>query len=107
MLAEFVRTIVAAVPLPLIAIGPDERIVAANPAAQALFGQGIEGRHHLLTLRQPGAADKRTLVVRVATCHPGSTLWREEGNFANSHPSWLEPTRRRIRCWGLRPSRCW
>lgn len=53
MLGEFMRTIVAAVPLPLIAIGPDERIVAANPAAQALFGQGIEGRHHLLTLRQP------------------------------------------------------
>jgi two-component system phosphate regulon sensor histidine kinase PhoR len=53
MLGEFIRTIVAAVPLPLIAIGPDERIVAANPPAQALFGQGIEGRHHLLTLRQP------------------------------------------------------
>jgi len=50
---ELMRRIVAAVPLPLIAIGPDERILAANAAAQALFGQGLEGRHHLLTLRQP------------------------------------------------------
>lgn len=53
MEAELVRTIVAAIPLPVIAIGPDGRILAANPAALALFGAGIEGRHHLLTLRQP------------------------------------------------------
>ncbi|WP_434611963.1 ATP-binding protein [Tabrizicola sp. M-4] len=51
---ELMRTIVAAIPLPVIAIGPDERIAAANPAAVALFGAGIEGRHHLLSLRQPG-----------------------------------------------------
>ena len=53
MYAELMRSIVAAVPLPLIAIGPDERVVAANAAALALFGAGIEGRHHLLSLRQP------------------------------------------------------
>ncbi len=53
MHTEIMRTIVAAVPLPVIAIGPEARIVAANPAAQALFGPGIEGRHHLLVLRQP------------------------------------------------------
>lgn len=97
MLGEFIRTIVAAVPLPLIAIGPDERIVAANPPAQALFGQGIEGRHHLLTLRQPALqtaiaaalADAVTGTVRhvipgpsqdvvyrvtVAPLHPGHAL---------------------------------
>ena len=53
MYAELMRSIVAAVPLPVIAIGPDERVVAANAAALALFGAGIEGRHHLLSLRQP------------------------------------------------------
>ena len=53
MEAELMRTIVAAIPLPIIAIGPDERILAANSAAIALFGAGIEGRHHLLSLRQP------------------------------------------------------
>lgn len=51
--AENLRKIVAAIPLPVIAIGPDERIVAANAAATGLFGAGLEGRHHLLTLRQP------------------------------------------------------
>ena len=51
--AENLRNIVAAIPLPVIAIGPDERIVAANAAATGLFGAGLEGRHHLLTLRQP------------------------------------------------------
>lgn len=53
MYAELMRSIVAAVPLPVIAIGPDERVVAANAAALSLFGAGIEGRHHLLSLRQP------------------------------------------------------
>ncbi|NBE08359.1 sensor histidine kinase [Paragemmobacter ruber] len=53
MHTEMMRTIVAAVPLPVIAIGRDDRIIAANAAAQALLGSGIEGRHHLLTLRQP------------------------------------------------------
>ena len=53
MLTEMMRSIVAAVPLPVVAIGRDNRIIAANAAAQALLGSGIEGRHHLLTLRQP------------------------------------------------------
>lgn len=53
MYTEMMRKIVAAIPLPVLAIGPDERILAANVAALALFGPGVEGRHHLLALRQP------------------------------------------------------
>ncbi len=53
MQTALVRAMADAIPLPLIVIGQDERILAANPAATALFGTGIEGRHHLLTLRQP------------------------------------------------------
>lgn len=53
MYTEMMRKIVAAIPLPVLAIGPDERILAANAAALALFGPGVEGRHHLLALRQP------------------------------------------------------
>lgn len=48
-----IRAMAAAVPLPMIVIAPDERILVANAAATALFGSAIEGRHHLLTLRQP------------------------------------------------------
>ena len=50
---DLMRSLLAAIPLPVIAIGPDDRILAANPGAVALFGPGLEGRHHLLTLRQP------------------------------------------------------
>ena len=53
MEATLIRALVATIPLPVIVVGGDERIVAANTAAIALFGAGIEGRHHLLTLRQP------------------------------------------------------
>ncbi len=53
MQTEVMRAMADAVPLPMIVIGQDERISVANPAATALFGGAIEGRHHLLTLRQP------------------------------------------------------
>lgn len=53
MQTDALRAMADAVPLPLIVIGPDERIAVANPPATALFGGNIEGRHHLLTLRQP------------------------------------------------------
>jgi len=64
MHAEMMRTIVAAVPLPVIAIGRDERIVAANPGALVLFGSGIEGRHHLLSLRQPALQEAIAAALR-------------------------------------------
>lgn len=43
----------AAIPLALVVIGQDRRIRLANPAATALFGGALTGRHYLLTLRQP------------------------------------------------------
>lgn len=48
---------VAALPLPALMIRDDERIVAANDPARALLGQGIEGRHFITALRQPGLLD--------------------------------------------------
>ncbi|MGH1329483.1 MAG: ATP-binding protein [Paracoccaceae bacterium] len=42
-----------AVPLPMVLIGADERIIAINPLAQALFGQGAQGRNYVTFLRQP------------------------------------------------------
>ena len=45
--------ILAGLPFAALLVGFDERIVAANPAAQILFGTAIEGRHHGIALRQP------------------------------------------------------
>ncbi|MFD1911951.1 sensor histidine kinase [Halodurantibacterium flavum] len=57
MNSELVRTILAGVPLPIVLIGDDARVVAANAAAESLFGTGIEGRNYIIVLRQPGLLD--------------------------------------------------
>lgn len=45
--------VIAGVPIPVVLIGADDRVEEANPAAQALFGRAIVGRHHVLSFRQP------------------------------------------------------
>lgn len=45
--------VIAGVPIPVVLIGADDRVEEANPAAQALFGAAIVGRHHVLSFRQP------------------------------------------------------
>ncbi|MFT6452990.1 MAG: two-component system phosphate regulon sensor histidine kinase PhoR [Halocynthiibacter sp.] len=47
------HSLLAAVPLPLVLIGADERITAINPMASDLFGQGAQGRNYVTFLRQP------------------------------------------------------
>ena len=50
---EVVAEFLAALPLPALMIGADERVVAANAAAEALLGARLAGRHHAFVLRQP------------------------------------------------------
>lgn len=45
--------ILAAVPMPLVLIGGDARIFAANEAGHALLGERQVGLHHAIALRQP------------------------------------------------------
>lgn len=40
-------------PHPALVVGPDERILRANPAAEALFGKGLVARHQAFVLRRP------------------------------------------------------
>jgi len=54
--------LLAALPLPTLAINRAERIVAINKAAIGLIGPGAEGRHFVTVLRQP------TLVETVEQC---------------------------------------
>ncbi len=49
--------VMAAVPLPMVAIGPDARILALNAGAEALFGTSVVGRASLIAMRQPGLQD--------------------------------------------------
>ncbi|MGL5010719.1 MAG: histidine kinase dimerization/phospho-acceptor domain-containing protein, partial [Paracoccaceae bacterium] len=46
---------VAALPQPAVFIARDERVSMANAAARRLLGDGLEGRHFALSLRQPPA----------------------------------------------------
>ncbi|OSQ45745.1 ATP-binding protein [Marivita geojedonensis] len=47
------RDILMVLGIPAVLIAPDERILAANPAAERLLGRNIEGRHFITALRQP------------------------------------------------------
>jgi two-component system phosphate regulon sensor histidine kinase PhoR len=55
--ATLEERLLEAVPLPLVLIGSDERILALNEAARRLFGQGMAGRHYVAALRQPALLD--------------------------------------------------
>jgi len=57
METQFTGSLLSGVPIPLVLIGPDERIISVNPPAAELFGTGIVGRHYLLAMRQPGLLD--------------------------------------------------
>ncbi len=50
---DWLDGMLGAVPLPLILIGEDDRILAANTAADDIIGAAQVGRHHAIALRQP------------------------------------------------------
>lgn len=60
MLAEWV----AAMPLAAVVIGADERVLAANAAAETLLGPKLAGRHHAFVLRQPEVLSAITQAAR-------------------------------------------
>ncbi len=49
--------IINAISLPAVLVGPEERILHLNPAAEAMFGPGLRGRHYITALRQPTLLD--------------------------------------------------
>lgn len=59
-----VDSLMSALPLPVLLIGPAERIEAANPAAQKLLGAAQTGRHYITALRQPAVLDAVESVLR-------------------------------------------
>lgn len=57
MESQLVMSVLEGMPWPALLIDRADRIVAANALAKVLLGSGIEGRHYILTLRQPGLLD--------------------------------------------------
>ena len=60
-----VAEVLTGIPMPVVLIGADERVAEVNPAAQALFGTGLVGRHHGLGFRQP---DLLAAIVQARHC---------------------------------------
>jgi two-component system phosphate regulon sensor histidine kinase PhoR len=67
--------LLAALPMPTLAIDTSERIIAANPTAQTLIGAGALDRHFINTLRQPQLVEavEQTLVDQTARTAPYTT----------------------------------
>lgn len=54
MSTERIGTVINALPMPVVLIGPDERVRAGNAAAVAILGPRLIGNHYITALRQPG-----------------------------------------------------
>ncbi len=57
MPSELVTAIIEGLPQPLVLLGAEGRIQAANRPARELLGPAIEGRHYITVLRQPALLD--------------------------------------------------
>ncbi len=53
MTSDTLSAVTDALPIPVLVIGPDDRIRAANPPVEAVLGAGIVGRLYITILRQP------------------------------------------------------
>ncbi|ACM01092.1 sensor histidine kinase [Cereibacter sphaeroides] len=65
MQAQDATQLLEGVPLPLVLIGPDERIRVANVPAQRLFGAASVARHYVMAMRQPALLDAIEGAIRL------------------------------------------
>lgn len=71
---EMMRAMADAMPLPVVVVGRDERILAANAPARALFNEAMVGRHYITVLRQPMLLDAIENVLRLS--EPADATYR-------------------------------
>lgn len=66
MRSDFPDAVLAAVPLPMLFVGSDDRVGAMNDRARTLFGAAGVGRNYITVLRQPALLDcvEETLRLR-------------------------------------------
>jgi len=63
---DVVAEMARAMPLPVVVIGRDERVLAANALAASLFSDAMVGRHYITVLRQPMLLDAIANVLRLS-----------------------------------------
>ena len=73
------QVLIAALPMPAVLIGQDERIETANAAAAQLFGHDGTGRHYITVLRQPATLDVVEGTLRDGRPREGNFLGRDGG----------------------------
>lgn len=61
-----IAQMIAAIPQPSVVVDENERIVALNTGAEALFGAHVMGRHFVTALRHPALVDAVELCLRDA-----------------------------------------
>ncbi|MBQ1202893.1 MAG: two-component sensor histidine kinase, partial [Loktanella sp.] len=67
MSTERILSLIGAIPVPVLVIGPDDRIRATNAALESLLGTGLIGKHHITALRQPAVIDAIAAVRKSGT----------------------------------------
>ena len=75
-----VSEVLAALPLPALAIDRGAQIIALNPAAQALLGMPAQGRHFITVLRQPAVVEAVERCLAGAPPATAPYVAREGGN---------------------------
>ncbi len=62
MASEQIVAVVNAVPLPILIIGPDERVKIANTPVEPILGRDLVGKHYITAMRQPAIIDAITKI---------------------------------------------
>lgn len=75
-----VSQVIAALPVPALAISRDEQIIAANTAADKLLGLPAVGRHFITVLRQPAVAEAVERCLADNTAKSAEYLGRDDGH---------------------------
>ncbi len=73
MIPAETAAVLEAVPLPLVLIGPDRKVLAVNALARPLFGSAAPGRHIATFLRQPEVLEG--IERALATSAPQTADW--------------------------------
>lgn len=76
------QALLAGLPLPAMLVRRDDRILALNPAAEALFGAGMVGRHPAMAVRAPAVLEAIGAVTRQGGVQEARMTLRREGQEA-------------------------
>ena len=57
MTTERIVSVIEAFPMPVVLIGPDDRVKAANVPVDGILGANLVGKHYMTALRQPSVID--------------------------------------------------